>query len=128
MPFCVPFSVSRCVSLGVSLMAVAPFIYRHCGVPLAVSLPVPFSVSRSVPQFGGKFGTNAMSPTHISGPSFRNECVTCAGSLPRPKFHGQRGRAAVRCAKMAAAVRRENVLAVKRLRPTASGGSQQLRR
>lgn len=49
MPFRVSFSVSLCVSLAVSLMAVAPFIYRHCGVSLAVSLPVPCNVSRSVP-------------------------------------------------------------------------------
>jgi hypothetical protein len=35
-----------------------------------------------------------MSPRHISHPSLRNECVTCAGSLPRPMCHGQRGRAA----------------------------------
>lgn len=48
-PFRVSFSVSQCVSLAVSLMADAPFIYRHCGVSLAVSLPVPYNVSCSVP-------------------------------------------------------------------------------
>ena len=51
-PFCVSFSVSLCVSLAVSLMAFEPFIYRPCGVSLAVSLPVPCNVSRSVSQFG----------------------------------------------------------------------------
>ena len=128
MPFRVSFSVSLCVSLAVSLMAVAPFIYRHCGVSLAVSLPVPQFVSRSVSQFGSQFGVSSMSPRHISHPSLGNGWVTCAGSIPRPMCHGQRRRAAVRCAKIGGSVRRENVLAVKRLRPTVSGGGQQLPR
>lgn len=94
MPFRVSLSVSLCVSLAVSLMAVAPFVYRHCGVSLAVSLPVPQFVPRSVTQFVGQFGAASMSPTHISPPSFRNECVTCAGSIPGPMCPGQQRRAA----------------------------------
>ena len=93
-PFCVSFSVSLCVSLAVSLMAFEPFIYRPCGVSLAVSLPVPCNVSRSVSQFGSQFGVDAMSPRHISHPSLGNGWVTCAGSIPRPMCHDKRRRAA----------------------------------
>ena len=131
---CVPrrvsFSVSLCVSLAVSLICFAPFIYRRCGVSLAVSLPVPKFVPRRVSQFGSQFGTSSMSPRHISHPSLRNGWVTCAGSIPGPMCHGQRRRAAVSGGSIMASgggsVRRENVLAVKRLRPTWSGGGQQL--
>lgn len=94
MPCSVSLSVSLCVSLAVSLICFEPFIYRHCGVSLPVSLPVPQFVPCSVSQFGGQFGVDAMSPRHISHPSLGNGWVTCAGSLPRPMCHGQRGRAA----------------------------------
>ncbi len=132
MPCRVSFSVSLCVSLAVSLMAVAPFVYRHCAVSLTVPLPVPLLVSRSVSRFGSQFGAALMSPTHISHPSLRNECVTCAGSIPGSMCPGQRRRAASAAVPLwptaSGGVGGENVLAVKRLWPTASGGSQLLQR
>ena len=73
-----------------------------------------------------------MSPRHISHPSLRNECVTCAGRIPGPMSSGQCRRAASCGVSLwptaSGGVGGENVLSVKRLRPTASGGGQLLQR